>query len=460
MAATEKVLLVSPVWQSLMVFGRPHLGLGLLAARLRDAGYDVAVADYILDRATPPLKRLLRELSPDIVGITTTTSLWRATRDMLDMLKQRPDIRVIVGGPHATLYTSEYEGDEGIDLIFLGEADDTLVPALSERSHGRGARTVPGLLADLRQLPFPAFDRCINVRSLVEYPVQTSRGCPFGCIFCTVSRVSSRQWRGRDLEACYEELDAAVARFPALKVFELVDDNPGGKNLSRFKAFLAEYARRWKHKELRIDNIRADAIDAEVATLLKETGCGQIGLGVEHADPEVFRGINKGESLEQIREAASLLKAAGMRLGMCFVMGLPGDSFEKTKASVRFAREYGADYMFWNVLVPHKGTRVREWMERHGDLYDEREFVTRTDNQILCDTPPFETPTFSRRDILRAHFWAVLATDNYRLTKKVFFYVILTALRYGFIKELLLSLISQFKRRLKRRLAAGKKRFF
>lgn len=299
---------------------------------------------------------------------------------------------------------------------------------------------------DMANIPFPAFDHCMAHEKILEYALQTSRGCPFGCIFCEVAGISSKKWRPRPIERILLELEQAKIKYPGVKVIDLQDDN-AAHDTDRFKHFLHSYIPMHGNWELRIDNIRADNVDSEIVNLLEEADCGQICLGVEHADPEIFKSVNKGETLDRIRESAALIRKSKIRLGLCFVIGLPGDSFEKTKESVKFAKDNGADFMFWNILVPHRGTKVREWFEQHGRLNDELNFTSIVDDQIYNCRPVCETDSFPAREIIKAHFMAVLSTNNYRLTKRNLFFVVFNALRYGFIAELVESLTAQLKRK-------------
>jgi len=444
--AENTVLLISPSLKSMMVKGRPHLGLGLLARKLNDAGYEVHILDYIVDRGLPPLRDVVDSLRPSVAGITVNTAFWDVADSMLDVLAGYPHIKKLVGGPHATLYHQDLCGDGRIDYIFRGESEENIVEVCRAEKHSAAPQVVGPAPPDMAHMPHPAFEFCLSSECIVEYPLQTSRGCPYGCIFCEVSAISSKKWRPRPVNDILEELESVKSKFKNVKVIEIQDDN-AAHDMERFKEFVRGYIGMRGEWELRVDNIRADNVDEEITGLLKEAGCVSISLGVEHADPDIFKSINKGETLAQIGNAAALIRKSGMKLGMCFVIGLPGDSFEKTKQSVMFAKENKADYAFWNILVPHRGTRVREWFEKHGRLHDERNFTSLVDDQIMNCSPVCETASFNAKEIARAHFWAVLATNTYRLTKRNLLFVILTALRYGFVKDLVGSLSAQMKMR-------------
>lgn len=446
--ANKKVLLISPALKSMMVIGRPHLGIGLIAGKLTAAGFDVRILDYIIDRKLPPVGEVIDSFKPDITGITINTAYWSLADRMLDELDEYPELIKLTGGPHSSLYSDELTKDGRIHYVFRGESEEGIVDICERGIIPDSPVVVEPPLPDMSRIPLPAFDLCMSREKIIEYPLQTSRGCPFNCIFCEVSGISSKKWRPRPIGQVIGELETVKQKYPGVRIIQIQDDN-AAHDMDRFKEFLGAYNSMRGGWILRIDNIRADNVDAEIVTLLEKAGCESICLGVEHANPEIFKSIKKGETLDRIRESARLIKNSGMRLGMCFVIGLPGDSYEKTKESVKFAKENGADFMFWNILVPHKGTQVREWFEKNGRLRDERSFISAMDDQIMACRPVAETDSFPASEILKSHFMAVLSTNNYKLTKKNFLTIIFKAFQYGLIKELFRSLPSKLTEKLK-----------
>ncbi len=443
----RRVLLICPTLPTMIIRNRPHLGLGILATKLDDAGFEVKILDYILAPDNPPLAEVVDTFNPDIAGITIMTPFWKQADAMLDELCRRPEIIKIVGGPHATLYHDDLVRDSRIHYIFRGESEENILDICRSAEPLNPPAVIEPSRPELSRLPFPSFNLSLNSDRILEYPLQTSRGCPFGCIFCEISSISSKKWRPRPLEQILLELDAAAQKYPNVRIIEIVDDNPT-YDRERFKEFLRGYMKYKDRWDLRVDAVRADSIDAEMANLMVAANCKSLCIAVEHGDPAIFKSINKGETLPQIIDAARIVRESGMMMGFSFVIGLPGDSFEKTKMSVRFASRNKSAFNFWNILVPHRGTKVREWIEKHGRMGDERGFSLTLDDRIYCDPPVFDTDSFPKQDIVKAHFFAVLATNGYRLTKRNIAYVILTALRYGFIKALMGSLAKQFRSRL------------
>ncbi|MDH3366189.1 MAG: radical SAM protein, partial [Thermoplasmata archaeon] len=153
----------------------------------------------------------------------------------------------------------------------------------------------------------------------------------------------------------------------------------------------------------------------ETISLLKKAKCPSIGLGVESGCPEVFDKIGKGETLEEIRTAAKLTKEHGMTLSLCFVIGLEGDSLEKTKDSINFAKELKPNHIFWNMITPFKGTKIREWYDENGRVFDVIDHSSYVDGDFVCDEPCAESPEFGVDDRKKAYMMAILETNDNKL---------------------------------------------
>jgi hypothetical protein len=247
------------------------------------------------------------------------------------------------------------------------------------------------------------------------------------------------------------EICAARKAFPSLCSLKVSDDCPTCKP-EHFKTFLRLLAEEDLCLNLCVDNMRADRVDDELVELAKAAGASELCLGAEHGNPQVFELINKGEEIDDIRRAAAIIKAHGLDLGLCFVIGLPGDTFKRTGDSIRLAREIDASNIFWNMAHPFPGTDVHQWFVSHGAMLDLPRTYTSYDlHQVDSPEPVVETPEFSKLDRRRAYFWAVTATDQYILTRASVKAVLRGIFRYRIIASPILSLIRRLPREFFRR---------
>ena len=233
---------------------------------------------------------------------------------------------------------------------------------------------------------------------------------------------------------------------PSVVALNLSDDCPTGR-AEHFKEFLRLLIAADLKLGLVINNMRADRVDAELVELSRRAGAASLCLGAEHGNPEVFALVNKGETLDDIRRAAGLIKAGGLELGLCFVIGLPGDTYERHQDSVRLARELAPPLIYWNMAHPFPGTEMHRWFVEHGASLDPPRTYTSYDNHSLRSVEPVvATPEFSKWERRRAYFLAVVETDQYVMNWRAPADLIAGALRY----RLPLPALRSFSRRLVR----------
>lgn len=390
----------------------PHLGLAMLAGVLKGRGHEVLVVDYQLTHSAPPPAEFVKSFRPDVVGVTLYTATMKEANEVIDEVS-RFGLPIMVGGPHATLYHDELAGDSRLDYIVTGEAENVIADVVENARQLEKAQLVRTSPPDPRLLPYPEF-AFYGREGITIYPMQTSRGCPNACSFCAVYLVSTRKWRPRDPKTCVAELEKAKKDLPGLSSVIIFDDNPTVRK-DHIRQFLEDYIKENINLTLTVINTRADGLDEEIIALLKKAKCPSIGLGVESGCPEVFDKIGKGETLEEIKTTAKLIKKAGIPLSLCFVIGLEGDSLEKTKASINLAKELKPDHIFWNMITPFKGTKIREWYDENGRVFDVVNHSSYVDGDFVCDEPCAESPEFSVEDRKKAYMMAILETNDNKL---------------------------------------------
>ncbi|MHB8056013.1 MAG: B12-binding domain-containing radical SAM protein, partial [Candidatus Aminicenantales bacterium] len=243
--------------------------------------------------------------------------------------------------------------------------------------------------------------------------------CPFACTFCSVRLLSTRTVRYRDLRLCLDEIIDAVRIRTNLREIRIVDDCPT-YDLDRFKDFLRRYRDKKIGLPLHVDNLRADRIDAEMLDLLKSIGVDHVCVGVESGNRKVFGAIHKGESLDEIIQAAHLIKSKGLRLYTCFIIGLPEATAAAERDSIRLARSLKPDWIYWNLFQPHKGTAARTWFENHGRVFLEEDRSSLMGLSLAATEAPCDTPEFPAGDRERLHFAAALETGAYWLNPLYF----------------------------------------
>jgi magnesium-protoporphyrin IX monomethyl ester (oxidative) cyclase len=443
----KKVLFINPRRESVVAYGLPHLGLALLAAVLKKEGHHVLVVDYLLAPNMPSPDHFLRSFSPDIVGISTHTAIVSKVFGLIGTVcDYNQEIPIIVGGPHATLYPEDFLSDGRVSYIMRGEAEERIAGIINSAVKMEPPKIIDCQPIDLGKLPFPDFRCFYGFKNIISYPLSTSRGCQHNCSFCAVHTLFSRTYRWREIGVCCQEIINARKLLPNLKTISVVDDNSTALK-ERFRNFLLEYIEKI-NLPLGFCYIRADSIDAEILTLLKKAKTSSVCIIFEHAHPQVYEHIHKGEDLATIMEAARLIKEHGLGLDTGFIIGLPYDTFERTKCSVELAKRLHAGRVYWNMLIPYKGTQVREWFVKNGKLLGEADKTSLVDYSCFCDEPAVETQDMTAEDRKKAYFYAMLETNSYVLMMKDILKdvprLFITAHKYGLYTTLIKNLIFQF----------------
>ncbi len=417
----KKILLINPK-RSNVLFTMPHNGLATLAAIIKKRGHDVLIVDYafLFEDQDKDVSFFIEKFNPDVIGISIyTTNAHEADKIISKVNEISPKIPLIVGGPHASLYTDILEKNKGIDYIFRGEAELTILGVIESAKKEKHPKVIQSnYLIDLNSLPIPDYKSFYKWELMTNYPIMTSRGCPFQCSFCASANLAYRRWRARKTEECLSELKKAQKEISPNLKFVVFDDNPI-TDKQRFKEFLKMYSREIK-AELTVVNVRADGVDDEFLDLLKKCNVKFISIGVEHANPEVFKLINKGETLEQIERACKLIKKHKISLGMSFVIGVPKDNLERTKESIRFARKFKADECSINLICPYRYTAARKWFEENNaTLYDEVGYDVAPLGSLRCETPVVETADFTRKDREKAYYMFLfgIADERFKFSK-------------------------------------------
>jgi len=405
-----KVLLIDPPgWQKHSL----SLGLAYLAGVIRAADFDVRILDmnnhtYSEER----IKKIIADYNPKVIGISVKTATANISADIIRRLKSIfPDIIYVAGGPHITLCGKEFiEENKEIDFGITGEGESSFIKLIkniknSEKNipeiSGTGYRKNGKVIfkgasenPDISKLPFPIFE-CIKDMDFTDfrYPLLTSRGCPHGCIFCCVGLISGKKWRAREAGDVVTELLQAKENYQ-MSSFEIMDDNftfdiDRAKKICRLIIKKKLNLGWWCH-----NGLRADKLDQELLDLMKKAGCRSIALGIESGDDDVFNKINKGESLSDIVKAIKMIKRAGMKCVGYFIVGLPGDSVDSTKRSVRHQRSLRLSDYKYNMLIPYPGTRVWDIVKEKGRLLIDIKGVYHFGDDLKI---PFETGDISKK---------------------------------------------------------------
>jgi len=349
----------------------PPLGLAYIAAAVREAGHEVDILDaYAQGWSWERFERSIARARPDVLGLSAMTPVAdtaaRAAR------VGRPHARhVILGGPHPTAVRDAVFAEmPELDAAVVGEGEEVIGPLLRWLDQPEGP--VPnGVLAprqpftehqpsrDIGAITRPARELLPNQAYRYLFATRpgfgtmiTSRGCPFRCSFCDKS-VSGSRWRAREPVDVVDEMQELSERF-GVGFINFYDDN---FTLSRRRVvgICEEILRRGLDVEWKCEG-RVDGVDRPLLKLMRRAGCRTVAYGVESGNPETLALLRKDVKVDQAAEAFAATRAAGLRSLAYIILGVPGESREDVRQTIRFCHDLGADYVQFSTLTAFPGT--------------------------------------------------------------------------------------------------------
>ncbi len=379
----------------------PPVGLLYIAACLRkQLGAEVRLLDAMFE---PEILKLvnseIRKRRPDVVGISALTAEAFLAHKLAAAVKSADSaIPVILGGPHPSSDPEAALNDPAVDAVVIGEGEVTfteLVSAISEEgprwSEPGTLREIAGLavrgesgvehtaprapIADLDSLPFPAWDlidykkfwrtggmATVGIRPYL--PIFTSRGCPYHCVFC--HQIFGKKFRARSPESVVEEI--ALIHSLGTRNIEVLDDI-ANFDQDRFDRILELMLERNLQSVLNFPNaIRADIMRPGSLDLLKRVGVCEVSVAVETASPRLQKLINKNLSLEKASETINMLAERRIFTRGFFILGLPTETEEEMRATIRYACESRLHLALFFTPNPYPNTEMHAMFKKAGKL--------------------------------------------------------------------------------------------
>lgn len=390
-------------------FKLPRLGSIILGTILKQAGHDVKV--FIGDVQPPKMSDLK---GADLVCLSTISSTAPQAYKVALQVREK-GIPVVVGGPHVTFMPEE--AVEHADYVFCGEGERSIVQLVEAVVSGKGIEDVPGLtfkrdgeiirnrpaetVWDLDEIPDPDLNLLVGgfrrawTNTLI--PVQTARGCPFNCSFCSVTKMFGRKMRYRSVGRVLDELE----RIGDHNTHIFFYDDHFAASLSRLK----EMAEGMLKRDMRIEwsaQVRVDlARHPDLLQLMRRAGCRVLYIGFESVNPATLKAYNKGQTVEQIEEAIRVFHQHKLRLHGMFVLGADTDTVDTVRATTRFAKRLRIGTVQFLILTPLPGTNFFKEVDEAGRLVI-RDWSFFDGHHVVYE-PKLMTAYELQLEVMRAH---------------------------------------------------------
>jgi radical SAM superfamily enzyme YgiQ (UPF0313 family) len=328
------------------------LALPLLAA-LTPGHYRIRIIDEEMDD-------LPQDEKPDIVGITTLVSTIRRACEIADRYRAE-GVKVVMGGTYATYMKDEVL--EHADSVVLGEAEDVWASVLADFEKGdlkplyQAERVTP-----FKESPVPRWD-LVDTKDIMLHSVQVSRGCPYRCEFCLVSKMFGRRLRYRNLDNVLAEIDA----LPLKKIF-FADDN-----ITADKVYARRLAGALKGRGLSwVCQASLDVADEEeLLDAMAEAGCATILIGFESVDPACLKETRKHQNkVSDYDKVIARIHERGMNVAASFIVGFDADGPEAFDRINEFSIKNNLWFTMLSPLTAAPGTDLYDRMKAEGRLLD------------------------------------------------------------------------------------------
>lgn len=338
----------------------PPLGLLYVASMLKDR-HDVSVFDMRDDKISNiPMA--------DVYGFTSTTYQITEVKKLSRYLKKKyPSCFTVVGGSHVSALPSDAKGF--FDCVIVGEGERVVNDVINDKT---GGVVVGNSFENIDMIPFPSryllpAHKIANRFLWHGYrygmgPKATillsSRGCPFKCRFCTNIR---QPVRFRSVDNFVSEIKTLIKDY-GCRHFRFVDDH-----FTLNKNRLFKICDTLLGLDIRFRcSARSDSINDDVCKALYDAGCREIGFGVETADDDILKVLDKTETVDQHKNAIKTAKKHGLRVKIFMMTGLPYETWATIEQNKKFISDVKPDKIIVTLFTPYPGCDIWE----HPDKYD------------------------------------------------------------------------------------------
>lgn len=386
-----KVLFVNPRYptiyynnqKGILLINRKRQPLSILysATLLKKDGFEVEILDAnALEMGINETRNFILRRNPDVLVLSTQSfDLWqcpipdyRYALDVVKDIKKECDLFIIVVGPHGTSNPEEILNSD-MDLIVRGEPELSVFEIVKRLKASASWEEVIGVYTrkvnngfdyiNLDELPVPDYSLLPMDRYYHEFLqkknfsiVNTTRGCPFNCIFCYKVMYGS-VYRRRDLALVLREIELLYKDYNVKAIyFQDLDFVLDRKRVEEICDYIIDE---------KIDIIwgcttRVDSVNKNILGKMKRAGCKFISFGAESANPEILEMTKKKITIDKIKKAVMMTNEIGLCSDLNFLIGLPGESVKSYEKSWKFYKSLNPYAIGASIVIPYLDTELHQ----------------------------------------------------------------------------------------------------
>ena len=396
------------------------------SATIASRDHDVSVVDAAnLSLSMEEAIRRIESLKPDWVISTTSISAVMAEAEMVAGLKKRLGCTVGLLGDAATQMAKRVFERSDIDFVVRGDEPELVIKSILERGTYRGLPGTiyrengtlrdggdPGYIADLDRLPFPRWD-LFPIASYRYFPilrrapfvtVLSTRGCPYGCVYCPYTSNQGLKYRLRSAGNVVDELTLLKQNY-AIRAVQFRDPT-----FTINKDRTADICRGMVERDLRLEwgcETRVDCLTEELVDTMVGAGLKGVNIGIESTDPDVIRNVKRGWiDPARIERIVRHMHACGVRVSGFFIIGLPGETLEAVKRTLDFALSIELSYAEFKIATPFPGTPLFEMAQTNKwiDTIELEQYTSYTPTMRIPGGPSPEALSEMAKDAYRKFY--------------------------------------------------------
>jgi anaerobic magnesium-protoporphyrin IX monomethyl ester cyclase len=359
------------------------VGIGCLLAVTEKEGINANFIDEQVEgNVLELISRYTKDIEkPYIFDFCVLTATFKNAIFLSRELKRLyPDSIVIFGSIHPTDIPDEVLSYQHIDFVIRGEGEKSLIELYKCLKEGREYNHINNLsyrsdgkiihndrlfildnLDDYSPFPYHLF----NPKNYDLGFLVSSRGCPYGCIFCSNRITTGRRYRYKSAEVVVNELDLLYHKYGRRSILFL-DDN-FLVTRERIYALIDEIKKRGFDKKMTFNfEARGDNVDYKLLKDLYDAGFRSIFFGLETASEEIMKTIKKGETVAECASAVKMSKEIGFHVSATFIYGLPGERHRDRMDCARLSNKLDLDMVRFNNATPYPGQNFTSLLNEKG----------------------------------------------------------------------------------------------
>ncbi|KPJ51860.1 MAG: hypothetical protein AMS16_07270 [Planctomycetes bacterium DG_58] len=367
----------------------PRYGVPLMATILRKKGYDVTL--FVEDIRAINWEILLEA---DAIGFHALTCAVGRMRRIVEQIRLKSDVPIIVGGTHVTYYPESVL--RFCDYVVRQEGDETMVDLLDALSTGRDPETVAGItfhrdgktIRTPDRPPVENFDTVVDLSTIYGWKeaytgpgppwplmtVQTTRGCPFSCRFCPVKTMFGAGYRKRSIDSVIEDLRDKL-RYGK---FVMIVDNLFDADVKHTTTLLQRIIDEGLQARYTIFCRSTIREHRELLRLMKQAGVMTIFLGIESLNQEALDSVDKRQQAADTAETIRVIRRHGIRVLASLIMGFDADTAASLRATRRMLEKWRIHQLcifpLWGayphdgeLLIPPERMILKDWEYANGN---------------------------------------------------------------------------------------------